>query len=344
MNNQLISIIVPAYNAEKYIGRCIESILSQTYQNIQVIVVDDGSTDNTSSIIECYSEKDSRVYYIYKDNTGVADARNTGLDFASGDYIGFVDSDDYIEPEMYERMYSKLIETDADVCCCGYYQDFSGFRYEICPDANLVSNKDYYITYGTINILRQYFRQDIRTGIGDGNWNKLFKAKNLNNIRYERLSYCEDVEFQVRVFSNCSKIVCISDILYHYYDNIDSVTKVQFNDARAKVLDVVDGILSKIVISYPEILEETYSFHLNWYLSILQNTYLSNKSNIALKSRKRISQVLRQNLRHYLKNKFSKRLDQFYLIACITGMMRFAMFIKNRYREIIPSRDVIRNE
>ena len=112
---ELISIIVPVYNVEKYIRRCINSILNQTYQYLEIILVDDGSTDNSGLICDKYAHMDNRITVIHKKNGGLSSARNTGIDIAKGAYIGFIDSDDWIAPETYEVLYRNLVHYDADV-------------------------------------------------------------------------------------------------------------------------------------------------------------------------------------------------------------------------------------
>ena len=116
----MISIIVPVYNAELYLDRCINSVLNQTYKEFELILIDDGSTDSSLSICYDYASKDSRIVVLSKKNEGAGLARNEGLKIAKGDYIGFVDSDDYISPDMYREMYRKAIENDADIVQCGY--------------------------------------------------------------------------------------------------------------------------------------------------------------------------------------------------------------------------------
>lgn len=124
LNNIKISLIVPCYNIRKYLPRCIESILAQTYKNLEIILISDGSTDGTDEVIREYAKKDSRIIPIFKQNSGVSDTRNRGLDIATGDYIGFVDGDDYIEPEMYETLLKNAIENNADISHCGYQMVF----------------------------------------------------------------------------------------------------------------------------------------------------------------------------------------------------------------------------
>ena len=115
-----VSIIVPVYNSEKYLKKCIESIQKQTLKDMQIILINDGSTDNSLSICKEYQKRDNRIEVIDKANMGVSSARNTGIEAAIGEYIGFVDADDWIEPEMYENMYHQVKQMQADVCMCNY--------------------------------------------------------------------------------------------------------------------------------------------------------------------------------------------------------------------------------
>lgn len=122
--NDLISIIVPVYNVEKYLNKCIDSIINQTYKNIEIILVDDGSTDNSGKICDEYLLRDSRIKVIHKNNGGLSSARNEGINISSGEYIGFVDSDDWVEPNMYEEMYKKILYSNADIVDCGYWKEY----------------------------------------------------------------------------------------------------------------------------------------------------------------------------------------------------------------------------
>ena len=117
--NYLISVIVPVYKAEKYLNQCIESIVSQTYQNLQIILVDDGSPDNCPAICDDWAKKDRRIVVIHKENGGQSSARNVGLDIARGEYVGFVDADDFIDHDMYEILLHSLVSTNVDIVCCG---------------------------------------------------------------------------------------------------------------------------------------------------------------------------------------------------------------------------------
>ena len=120
-NNKLISIVVAVYNVEKYISACIDSLLAQNYANVEIILVDDGSTDHSGEICDSYSKRDKRIKVIHKENGGLSSARNVGIEMANGSLIGFVDGDDTVEKEMYEQLYTNMISTNSDISICGRY-------------------------------------------------------------------------------------------------------------------------------------------------------------------------------------------------------------------------------
>ena len=128
MSKSLISVIVPVYKVENFLDRCVESIVGQTYENLEIILVDDGSPDNCPAMCDKWAEKDGRIKVIHKENGGVSSARNAALDIVSGDYICFVDSDDWIDPGMYEFLYKNSQKYDADISCCGIFDDYDDGR------------------------------------------------------------------------------------------------------------------------------------------------------------------------------------------------------------------------
>lgn len=328
----MISIIVPVYNAEKYIERCIESILNQTYRDIEVIAINDGSTDSSGSILEGLATSDSRLKVINKENSGVSDTRNAGLMAASGEYIGFVDADDYLDKSMYEKMIKVLSEYNADICCCGYRQEFNDYHYDLASEGVRELN-------GPSEILSCYLRQDIRSGIGDGNWNKLFRKSVLNNIRYKKCANGEDIDFQYKAFKNAGKLICIPDILYHYVANDESATGSEFKLNKTSILKVAQDILDDVLSNYPELSEEAYAFYLTWNLSLLQKITESRKTEDSKKYAKIIANNLAEKKVYLINNKYSKRLDQYYLKACLFRLMKPAMMFRTIVRTIKPSKD-----
>lgn len=332
MNEPLISVIIPVYNAGKYINRCVESVINQDYYNLEIIIINDGSTDDSFDIIQKYASEDNRIVVVNKLNSGVSDTRNAGLNKASGDLIGFIDADDYIESDMYSKLVKAMAEYEADVVACGYRQEFNEYHIDLSADNN-------YVIEGTANILSNYLRQDIRSGIGDGNWNKLFKKSVIMDLRYPKYAYGEDILFQEKVFENCEKIAVISDILYHYVMNDSSASNAEFKESQVSVIKMAEDILGRVLVKYPEVSEEAYAFYLSWNLVLLQRIYKSSSSELGKKYRKSIISTLKRNKKSCLNNRYSKRIDQLYLKALIMGIMKQVMFLRDNFRSAVPSKD-----
>ncbi len=212
-----LSIIVPVYNAEKYLRRCLDSILNQTYKDFELIVIDDGSPDNCGNIAEDYAAKDKRIAVIHQLNAGVSESRNTGINCARGKYIGFVDSDDYIEPDMYQKMIQMLKLRKLDLVVCGYcyidsygdseYVDFS------CVQSLMDSR-----------LFFEYLFNTPRTITGSV-WNKLFVRKKISTLFDKKISIGEDWIFVSRYVLNCRKIGFLNKYYYNVYLNKNSATR-----------------------------------------------------------------------------------------------------------------------
>lgn len=215
MKNELISIIVPVYNVEKYLEKCLDSITNQTYKNLEIIVIDDGSTDKSGIICDKYAQKDNRIKVIHKLNGGLSDARNAGLDICTGDYIGFVDSDDYIEPDMYEYLLEKSKETNADVSMCNFY-----IEDERSDNIKLAAVFDEFVSDDKEIILKFYLENNILIGI----WNKLFKCEVLNNIRFPKQHCCEDTYIMADWVDKINKFMCSNSCKYHYIHRGNSLS------------------------------------------------------------------------------------------------------------------------
>lgn len=234
----LISIIIPIYNVEMYLRRCIDSVLNQTYRNLEVILVDDGSPDKCGEICDEYAEKDKRIRVIHKENGGLSDARNAGLDIATGEYVAFVDSDDYIDKDMYVKLYEAIQEADADMSICNFrYVDENG----TCK----FSNNDLPIKDETLSgihiLLNNMF--DEKCWYWVVAWNKLYKRELFENIKYPFGRVHED-EFVIhKLFLKCNKVACVSKMLYNYVQREDSIMN-QRNDKNR--LDYIDAMLDRL--------------------------------------------------------------------------------------------------
>lgn len=215
MDEKLVSVIIPAYNIEDYIGRCLDSIISQTYKNLEIIVVDDGSRDHTGEILDNYAKKDRRIKVIHKENGGVSSARNKGIEVAEGDYIGFIDGDDLIEPEMYKILVDLLEEENADIAHCGYQMVF--------PD-----RVDYYHNTGKKKIqTTEEGLKDLLSGemIEPGLVNKLYKKELIKNCRLdETVKINEDLLMNYQLFKLSQKSVYYDITPYSYMIRSSSAT------------------------------------------------------------------------------------------------------------------------
>ncbi len=232
--NDLISIIVPVYNVEKYIRRCLDSLLCQSYHNLEIILIDDGSPDMSGAICDEYANKDKRIKVIHKENGGVSSARNSGLDIAQGDYIGFVDPDDYVSADMYEFLYSQMTDSQSDIVQCNFLQtDSSGNEKRFFDHI-----KDREIS-GNIEINRAFLNNEIRYSV----WNKLFSRKTLEGVRFRKdLRIAEDKLFVNDCINNAQKIKICDRYCYYYFVSDSSVihsgiTEKKFDDI--KVLDIL---------------------------------------------------------------------------------------------------------
>lgn len=220
-----ISIIIPVYNTETYIERCITSVLGQTYQNIEVICVDDGSTDKSGIILDRLAQTDERLFVIHKKNEGVTEARNLALNYVSGEYIGFVDSDDYLEETMYEELLKAIEESDVDIVTCSYYMVF-GTHVEKVENHKPVPEGVQKIE----NFLVYIYERDIYKGVAGYLWTRLFKrdlikdyqGKSLISFKKEFLG-ADDVVFIADVNKKSRTIMYVDKPLYYYNQRAGSI-------------------------------------------------------------------------------------------------------------------------
>lgn len=215
-NNIKISIVVPVYNVESYIEQCLESIRKQTYSNLEVILIDDGSADASASICQRYVDEDARFQLIRQKNGGASAARNRGLDRATGDYIGFVDSDDWIEPDMYERLLEIAQKEEADVVCCA-------FRY-IKKQGTIDCADDSYNIFHGKEMLEGYITGKDGCLMSPAVWNRLFRREIFEKIRFTEGRMFEDKEISCRTLARVKKGVYFNHAFYNYRDNKDSVS------------------------------------------------------------------------------------------------------------------------
>ena len=208
MNNK-ISIIIPVYNVENYIERCIDSLISQSYINLEIILVDDGSTDKSGEICDRYAVVDNRIKVIHIKNSGRGEARNIGLSQANGQYIGFVDSDDWVEKDLYKYMIENIEETKADISICAYYECLDDIKNKnMLYENSFVCTGKAALHYTMSNVIGVYW-------FNIAIWNKLYKKAVVENIRFTGREY-EDIMYNAEVIYGARNVSYINKCLYNY--------------------------------------------------------------------------------------------------------------------------------
>ncbi len=244
MIDSKVSVIVPVYNTEKLISRCIDSILSQTYKNFELLLVDDGSTDGSGAIIDEYAAGDERVFAFHKENGGQGSARNLALERARGDFLAFVDSDDYIECDMLEKMISAIFEKDADICICGL--------------ATLTAGKlilsDTYPAPHVYESPRELLLDYITTlNVFTGMCNKLYKKELFDNIRFPTIRANEDAYILHEILGRANRAVHIGGAYYVQYVRRGSTEQARYTPSRMALIDSAGRLVDYISENFPEL-------------------------------------------------------------------------------------------
>lgn len=219
---ECISVIVTAYNIEAYLERSVHSICQQTYQNLEIILVDDGSTDKSGELCDRMAKEDARIRVIHKKNGGLAEARNAGMDIAAGSLIGFVDGDDYIDMDMYEKMLFAMRKEQADIAICRYRR--------VYKDGVQDDSIDRVILWGGQEALQYYIEEWDEYDIQNAAWNKLYRRGVLDNLRFPVGKWYEDIMFATRALSNADRCVYLDSACYNYIiDREGSIMNTQVN-------------------------------------------------------------------------------------------------------------------
>ncbi len=260
-----LSIIVPIYNTEKYLRKCVDSILAQTLTDFECILVDDGSTDNCPAICDEYAEKDPRIVVIHKPNGGLSDARNAGLDIAKGDYIGFVDSDDWIETEMYNTLYSLAISNSSDISSCQIMRIFENKKMPYPISQDLAHHSKMLLT--STELLSSYERT--RLYLHTCVWNKIFKKHLFDNIFFPVGKLYEDEFIILDILDRCKNIVITEKIFYNYRQRVGSILNSTYRFSCSDQIEVQNRALD---FFKRKKLKPQYYFSLVRYV----NVYIAN--------------------------------------------------------------------
>ncbi len=256
---RLISVIVPVYKVEPYLDCCVESIVKQTYKNLEIILVDDGSPDQCPAMCDAWAEKDRRIKVIHKSNGGLSDARNAGLDLSSGDIIAFVDSDDWIHHEMFEKMLDALEKEGADICACNIISSY--------PQREVVwGGKAYKV--GDPEKMLDLLYSDAAFPVCS--WNKLYRRYLWEVFRFPVNKICEDAFTTYLLLDRSKKIVQITDALYYYRIRSDSIMTSAFSSKSMDEEEAWRVNYEYVREHYPRLARKAYTFYLQSVKILLQ--------------------------------------------------------------------------
>ena len=230
-----ISIIIPVYNVEKYLERCLDSVLNQSYKNLEIILINDGSTDNSLDICLKYAKKDNRIKLINQNNSGISEVRNKGLEAAKGEYIAFVDSDDVIDKDMFKTLYNNLLKYDSDISSCNYKIFHNKINFD----------KEEY--YNKIFTKEESLKDIISNGVlTNFLWNKLFKKELFNNIKFPKNMIYEDMYVMPKIIEKTTKIVYTNQILYGYFQRENSYVNSFDEDKNKNYFLVINNVYNDL--------------------------------------------------------------------------------------------------
>lgn len=296
----LISVIIPVYKVEDYLEICIKSVIKQTVTDLEIILVDDGSPDQCSKICDLWAHKDSRIKVIHKENGGLSDARNAGLNVAQGKYISFVDSDDWIAPNMYEIMLKALEKEQADICACGIMGCYpsKNVPMPVCP-----------IVGDSKSIFSMLYSEALYPVAA---CNKLYKRKCWSELRFPKGKICEDAFTTYRLIDQAKRIVQIENVLYFYRIRPNSIMTAKFRTQRMDEEEAWRINYEFIAEHYPELRQRAYDFYLQRVNNLIHAIAPSERTKFK-KEYEYLHGILKKNLlyimmRSRLKIKYRLRL------------------------------------
>lgn len=246
LEQPLISIIVPVYKVEKYLKRCVDSILAQTYHNIEVVLVDDGSPDNCGAICDKYKETDNRVVVIHKENGGLSDARNVAIPLARGEYISFVDSDDWISPYYVEHLYEAVAKCNADMGISWFENVFEEKALQSKPEESI----SHYESLTAEECLKKLLYQN---GVEICAWGKLYKTALIKELRYPVGKLYEDIPVTYEAVKQSKKISVIGNVDYYYFQRTDSIQNIAFNVRKMDGIEHCYNVMKAVEVDFPKL-------------------------------------------------------------------------------------------
>ena len=319
-NEPLISVVVPVYNCEKYLSHSVEALLNQSYKNLEIVMVNDGSTDNTLKICHEYRKIDSRIIVVDKKHGGTADTRNVGINAINGDYIGFVDADDYIEENMYELLMNDCLSSGKDIACCNrinLYNDKQNL-FTIVSESVIMDSKDAVKTLLVANDFSLC--------------NKLFNKKLFDNLKFvENVTY-EDMIPAVQTVMYSNGVYFDSSYLYYYVQNMDSMTHRPFEPTKLDYMLNMNKMADLVKETYNDMGEQCDACCINAITGLIPDVYVVRKQ--YPEEYRTLLKELEKYKNSYKDNPFVNRNNRIKTFLNIHGMTGLACFLGNLYASI----------
>lgn len=264
---ELVSVIVPVYNLEKYLNRCIESLVNQSYPNLEIILVDDGSTDGSGEVCDTWAKQEENIRVIHKENGGLSDARNAGLEIAKGDYIGFVDGDDWIDSEMYQMLYTAIINTKCEIAECGVYlTDGKHHKKYKCLETERIYSRDE-------AIIEVFLERNLDVSA----CNKLYKKSIFKNVRYPVGKTNEDAAVILDIFEPITGITHVGKPLYYYFNRVGSISNTYSKKNLRNLYDNSIMLQKKTEQLFPSLNQYAKGYVLSQIITILKSLIYGRK-------------------------------------------------------------------
>ena len=321
--NELISIIVPVYNVERYLEKCVNSIINQTYKNLEIILVDDGATDSSGNMCDELAKSDNRIKVYDKENGGLSDARNYGVERVTGDYIGFVDSDDYIDSEMYEKLYEAIKKENVDVAECSLKVIYPG-------KIELFTDEKYYKVLGKTEYLEEYLT--IKKVFGSV-WTKLIKSDVAKKLVFPKGKLYEDTYYAYDLINIANSFVLIDSPSYNYLMRENSITNSKFDPRIFDLIKIVEKFHKMTYENYPSLKEAADCRKMYAYFSVLNSILLEEN----YRNNEYYSEILSYFKRNYislLKNKYITRNRKLCIILIKISIYLYRGVLE-RYKNIL---------
>ena len=322
MNEEKISIIVPVYNVEAYLEKCVESILKQTYTNLEILLVNDGSTDKSGELCDKLALRDHRIRVIHKENGGLSDARNRGIDEASSNLIGFIDSDDYIDEDMYETLYRQMVASKADLSMCGHYD-----VYHQIPEKQVAKIKTWELM--PEEAIKMVMEAKILSVTAV---NKLYKKALFEQLRFRIGKIAEDAFIMVDLIHQCSKIVATNEKKYYYVHRENSITTQKFSLKFLNVIEAYEQNAKIISENYPD-LYDVAIMRLNWaYFYVLDRLLVDNDFKDKVLEDRLISYLKKNKKSILMDSRFTRARKMSFLALCLSRKLYLKILLAQTKR------------